>query len=522
MENQFYYQVFMKRVFFLIFSVLSFTFSTWARDFTIDGTTYTITDSISKKVKISVSDISGSFSMPSAVTNNNVSYTVTSIGDYAFSGTDISSVSIPSTITSIGAGAFYDCPWLNVVSISSSVDSIKYKTFDSCARLVYINIPSSVKYIGMFAFENCGSLVSLTLPSSLTYIEEEAFYYAGLKSVIIPSSVSHIGQCAFQCCPFETFTFANPSSLTTIENGVFTGCIYLKSLVIPPSIKTIEMNAFIQCWDLTSITIPSSVTTIESGAFSYCGKLNSITIPSSVTSIKSVTFHLCSGLTSINIPNSITSIDWGAFEFCSALTSITIPNSVTKIDGFAFYSSGLTSINIPNSVTSLGMDAFLDCKGLTSVSIPNSVTLIGDCAFQNCVALNSIHVNNSDPSKIALGYSSLFYNVPKSTCILYVPKGSKSLYSNAYQWSEFKNIVEEEDLDTGIEILSASELGLSIEGKQLRLSSLSTGVTVQVVAIDGRVIFNAKTIDSSISVALPSAGVYMIRVGNKIAKVLVS
>jgi hypothetical protein len=137
----------------------------------------------------------------------------------------------------------------------------------------------------------------------------------------------------------------------------------------------------------------------------------------------------------------VTSIGNYAFQNCSGLTSVTIPNSVTSIGDVAFYNcSGLTSVTIPNSVTSIGSSAFSGCSGLTSVTIPNSVTSIGSQAFYDCSGLTSIVSLNSNPP--SLQYSSVFYNVDKNNCVVWVPKGSLSAYKGANVWKDFANIFE--------------------------------------------------------------------------------
>ncbi len=185
-----------------------------------------------------------------------------------------------------------------------------------------------------------------------------------------------------------------------------------------------------------------SVTTISDSAFSGCTGLTSVTIPNSVTTIGEGAFHGCSGLTSVTIPNSVTTIGSSAFEGCTGLTSVTIPNSVTTINYAAFYGcTGLTSVTIPNSVTSIGVGAFNGCSSLTSVTLGKSVTTIGTGAFYGCTGLTSIKSKILSPDKVSM-YSSVFYEVDKSNCTLYVPQSTKGVYQATPQWSAFVNIVE--------------------------------------------------------------------------------
>ena len=105
------------------------------------------------------------------------------------------------------------------------------------------------------------------------------------------------------------------------------------------------------------------------------------------------------------------------------------------------YCSSLGSVVIPGSVTSIGEDAFLGCSSLSSVVIPNAVTSIAQSAFSYCSALTSITSNVSADKLFGLE-SSVFKNVNKRTCILYVPYGAKEAYASIAGWSEFTNIVE--------------------------------------------------------------------------------
>ena len=198
--------------------------------------------------------VSGDVVIPSSVTNNGTTYSVTSIGDAAFS----------------------DCSGLTSVTIPNSVTSIGERAFASCSGLISVTIPNSVTSIGDYAFYLCRGLTSVTIPNSVTSIADYAFWgCSGLTSVTIPNSVTSIADYAFE------------------------GCSSLTSVTIPNSVTSIGKWAFISCSGLTSVTIPNSVTSIGEGAFEGCSGLTSITIPNSVTSIGEWAFWGCSGLTSI-------------------------------------------------------------------------------------------------------------------------------------------------------------------------------------------------------------------------------
>jgi hypothetical protein len=120
------------------------------------------------------------------------------IGDMAFAGTSVTSITIPSGVTSIGSGAFSNCVSLTSITIPSGVTSIGNQTFYRCDSLTNITIPESVTSIGNWAFEGCTSLTSITIPSGVTSIGSFAFVdCTNVNSMIIPSSVTFIGRMAF-------------------------------------------------------------------------------------------------------------------------------------------------------------------------------------------------------------------------------------------------------------------------------------------------------------------------------------
>ena len=268
----------------------------YAQTFKFQGLTYKVIDASKRYVEVYSGADTKTVKIPSTVTRGGVKYTVTSIGEEAFS----------------------DCSSLSSINIPSSVKSIGESAFACCESLTSINIPSSVKSIGDCAFARCESLTSIN----------------------IPSSVKSIGYCAFNWCSLTSINI--PSSVTSIENGAFSGCDNLTKLKVSPDNPVYDSrdncNAIIETKSNTlvqgckSTIIPNSVTSIGEWAFAVFYCLTSINIPSSVKSIGEGAFSSCHGLTSINIPNSVKSIGEDAFAYCESLTTITLPKHITNID----------------------------------------------------------------------------------------------------------------------------------------------------------------------------------------------
>ena len=271
-------------------------------------------------------------------------------------------------------------------------DELGDYAFHGCSGLTSLTLPSRVTSIGDQTFYGCSGLTSLTIPSGVTSIGIGAFYgCSGLTSLTLPSSVTSIGWSAFSGCSGLT-SLTIPSGVTSIGWSAFSGCSGLTSLTLPSSVTSIGWGAFEGCSGLTSLIIPSSVTSIGNYAFKGCSGLTSLTIPSSVTSISEGAFEGCSGLTNLTIPSGVTSIGIAAFRGCSGLTSLTIPSSVASIGNYAFKGcSGLTSLTIHSGVTSIGDEAFSGCSGLTSIyACLEKIPKLGSNVFTGCDAKNCI------------------------------------------------------------------------------------------------------------------------------------
>jgi hypothetical protein len=373
-------------------------------------------------------------------------------------------------------------------TLSGTIDARDFKTMrDAMPALTDVDL-SEVTIVAYSGTEGPLSPDYRTYPAN--EIPENAFPIAScrgqnyFKSFILPSLITSIGSSSFYNCKFLT-SINIPASVTNIGLNAFGGCNALINVdSANPNYSSIDGVLFnknrttlIHCpiSKTGNYTIPSSVTSIIRFAFESCGKLSSITIPSSVTSVEELAFTTCSASINVDvnnpnfsgidgvlfnkeqteliqcpasktgnytIPSSVCSIGSSAFGYCTGLTNVLIPSSVISIGNEAFYHcSGLTTITIPPSVIAIKINAFALCSGLKTISIPSSVISIEGWVFGGCRGLHSIYAYSISPINLYYSYE-VFTLVDKTTCTVYVPFGSKTLYATANEWKDFTHIVE--------------------------------------------------------------------------------
>ena len=402
----------------------------------IDGIYYNLnSETRTAEVTYGTKEYLGDIVIPTSVTSDGVTYSVTSIGEEAFELCRVTSVDMSNNITSIGHKAFYFCDKLTSITIPANITSLE-NVFEGCYRLTKVEIHSDALVSKDYNWLSGGLLHNL--------------FGNSVQEFVIGEEVTKIGTCAFWGCTSLT-SITIPNSVTTIGSGSFSGCEKLTSITIPSSVTSIGSNPFNACSGLLSIQveegntvydsrnncnaiiktadneiitgcqntiIPNSVKSIGAGAFHECNGLTSIDIPSSVTTIKGGAFWFCKGLASISIPNSVTTIGEQAFEGCSALTSVNIPNGLSTIENEVFSGCKIASITIPNSVTTIGENAFEGCRP-TSLTIPKNVVSIASSSFSRCpYTLTAIQVESGNTMYDSRENCNALINSADNTLIL--------------------------------------------------------------------------------------------------------
>lgn len=307
---------------------------------------------------------------------------VTSIGSNAFNQENISSVSIPDTVTRIGSYAFYYCQNLTSVTLPDSVTEIGAKAFSQCEALTSINIPAGVTQIPSYAFAYCTALTSVSIPDGLTQIGSYAFSDCrALTSITIPAGVTLIDSYAFASCSGLTsahFRGAPPA----IGYNAFQSC---SKLTIYPTADARPWVAS-ELYDSTAGTwngLPISLS-------SYL--LDSGTLDSGIAwSLSSTGILTFTGTGALKMPTG----GWPWIGFSSMVYRIILSDGITVIGDDAFRGlANLGAVELPDTLTDIGAGAFADCPKLTKVVIPQAAMTIGSQAFANCTGLKTVQVDS--------------------------------------------------------------------------------------------------------------------------------
>ena len=392
---------------------------------------------------------------------------VTSIGDRAFYGTSLNSITIPNSVKSIGDHAFY------------------------CTGIDSITIPNSVIIIGNFAFCLCRRLTSVVIPNSVTSIGNCAFAQdTGITSITIPNSVKSIGYSAFENCVSLT-SITIPDSITKIRNSTFRGCTGLTSITIPNSVTSIESYAFVNCTGLHKLIMrtlekpsvdkyPFMNTSIDS-VYVPCGTKDAYIgwsgfsadkfvemcdeVPQYIVSVVSEDIRKGSvndNYTGNNNEWAISAIANSRYQFSHWSDGktdnprvLTVTQDTTLIAYFVQATSGqcgdnlywsyaddtlsitgtgdmydyaadsanaapwvllrdsISEVVLPEGITYIGTHAFRQLPLLTEVTIPNAVEEIGESAFAGCAGLGKVVIGSGNSSRLTTMGNSVFIDSRK-------------------------------------------------------------------------------------------------------------
>lgn len=353
---------------------------------------------------------------------------ITNIPDWAFAmQTNCRSITLPSTITSIGSSALEECAFTSITLPEGLKTIGDYAFYGS--KLTSLLIPSTVTTIGSDAFLDNNDLAIVTCAGTSPATLANPVFGDGskLNAIYVPAGTTVAYKDAWanyeskiQEVPTTTFTYTASEQVTKFDTYAnFNGALSVKSHDFADGAGTVVYEGYVTAigqsaltyTKLTSITIPESVTVFDTYSFQGSNKLETVTLAgtSALTTIGARAFNSCSALTAFTVPATVTSIGASAFASCSNLTTFTFDGTptITSIGNSAFQDCmKLTAFTIPESVTTLGTTVFW-YAGLTSLNIPAGVTSIGQALYCSS-PVTSLTVDAGNAKYADLGCNGIF------------------------------------------------------------------------------------------------------------------
>ena len=367
-------------------------------DFIIGNYYYKITSDLKREVELVTNwevcyFFTGDVVVPDSVQHNNVWYKVTSIGDLVFSGADLTSLSLPSGIRSIGEECFSYSRIRGGLVLPDSLRVIKKNAFCANSGIESIHIPALVGPLETRSISPMLDLQTITVDSANQY-------YSSYNGVLYNKDTTVL----ISCPAGKTGVFVIPDGVVCIAEASMEVC-ELSSIVIPNTVRTIKTMAFSECEQLTSMHIPASVTHIEGGIFRGNKRLTDITIDSLNTNYKVIdnvlysmdmdtllSYHLASD--SVRVLDGVKVIGMDAFSLINRLSIVVLPEGIETIQSGAFEWSGIRKINLPNTLKFIGNGAFTG-SSLSNIVIPNSVVHLGEQVFEGVESLVTVVMSDS-------------------------------------------------------------------------------------------------------------------------------
>lgn len=325
------------------------------------------------------------------------------IGEGAFSGADVKTLTIVNPLIEIGNYAFASCPDLSIVTLpETGVAVIGTHAFNNCKKLFEVTNLGKVKTIGDYALARTNIQNATIAPNA--EVGEGAFYLSNIETVTIGTGAK-FGLGAFQRCSHLT-TVNMPDGNVSFGETCFAYDVLLSKIDLS-KLQRIENQTFYGCSALVSANM-LSVVEIGSHAFADCSALSYVAFPEVETigegafGRNSTTDGGAPVFSEVTLPDTLKNIGDGVFIGCGGLTKIIIPSTLTRINDFMFaYCENLVEVVLPEKVTEIGVYSFAGCEMLNKINL-GGVTEVKAYAFTSCKSLEKV-----DLSKVKVtGYGS--------------------------------------------------------------------------------------------------------------------
>jgi hypothetical protein len=292
----------------------------------------------------------------------------------------LTEVTLPASLTHIGAHAFRGSPHLAVIVVLSPDPRGMIGGFNSMINPTHVvDVTYFVPTVDVQRqLKQADSSGVLRAESGDRVVHRRTTaYYATLKDEIMT----------------ETHLIIEDDSLVNVPDDAFKECALLTRVTLPETVRTIGTRAFMHCAALVSVALPETLTSIGEKAFMHCTALDTIRLPEHLGNIGTSAFYACVQLSSIVIPVGVVALHNSVFYGCTALVAITLPETLTSIGTSACMDcTHLTTIDL-SRVTELQPSCFSGCSSLEGVVLSSELTVVPASAFGQCGSLATINLS---------------------------------------------------------------------------------------------------------------------------------
>ena len=361
-----------------------------------------------------------------------------------YDNSSITSISLPSSLQLVGAGAFENCHRLSRVQgleypvklgndafavsalqgeirLNPEMEQLSKSVFYGCSNLTGVRLSAGLKVIGEQAFRKCTSLRQIELPQGLEEIGYLAFGETGLQSITIPASVRVLGDGAFadnyELAQIDAEGFPEVLGRHVFEHSMWVehcwdGPVYFQDwlidfngemwedyvLDIKPGTKLMAEKYAEGMQGLTEVSIPGSLSRVSKRAFAGCPDLRKVTLKDGVQCIGEEAFGRCTALNDVSMANSVTEMEGTAFSECTALKTIRLSENLKAVAYATFGDcSNLESVSISDRLETVENLAFAGCGKLREIDLGPQLREIGWAAFSDCIGLESVRFRGPAP-----------------------------------------------------------------------------------------------------------------------------
>lgn len=383
-------------------------------------------------------------------------YDAATIPQGAFSGTKISTLTLPDTPVAIGDFAFASTD-ISTLTVPATVTSIGQSAFAACAKLTEVSLADAT--MGGYVFKNCTALTTVDLGNT-----------------------------------------------TAIAQGDFADCSALTTALSNGKVRTIGDEAFEGCTKLAGFDFPTSLTSVGASAFAHTALVTAdLEGCAGLRAVGDWAFKGCADLTDVILPAGVNTVGQGAFFECKALRSFTYPPQVSNVADYVFKDAvALSEVYLPEAATSIGKYSFKGADKLETLLLPEGTASIGDGAMEGDTGLKSIDASALTEVP-ALG-TDVWDGVDQSKVQLFVHDDDMAdAFGNADQWQNF--VI---DIFTGAavtEVVTETTIRGAISGSTLLLEAVGADIArVQLYDIAGRLLADVATADARVALDISHIG----------------